>query len=219
MPSNIKLLPPWQLEHITRRIWKVSSSLHLDPSGRPWHTFLFNYRILFHKNSHQGIRQQCQTHCSHSRLVFVLCCSPFADGDHVTQCWYESLPESNLSMTSSHLLGGVVIHAQSVMADGGCQPVMAMVPCFTTKQWVFYPSYQLFRRWELWLTICATRSRYILLRYGSNFEENEHKQVTVYREASTFLLSPYLFFFPPFISFTHHNTSYCHSIQFNQSCF
>jgi len=80
---------------------------------------------------------------------------------------------------------------------------------------VFYPSYQLFRRWELWLTISATRSRYILLRYGSNFEENEHKQVTVYREASTFLLSPYLFFFLPFISFTHHNTSYGHSIQFS----
>jgi hypothetical protein len=45
---------------------------------------------------------------------------------------------------------------------------------------------------------CATRSKYTLLRYSSNFEENEHKQVTGYGEASTSLLSPYLFYFRHF---------------------
>jgi len=34
-----------------------------------------------------------------------------------------------------------------------------------------------------------------ILCYSSNFEENEHKQVMGYCDASTFLLSPYLFSF------------------------
>jgi hypothetical protein len=61
--------------------------------------------------------------------------------------------------------------------------------------------------------LCETRSRYTLLRYYSNFEGNEHKQVTGYREASTFLLSPYIStLFPPFLSFTHHKAFHGHSI-------
>jgi hypothetical protein len=54
------------------------------------------------------------------------------------------------------------------------------------------------------------RSQYMLLRYSSNFEENEHKQVTGYCEVSAFLLSPYLF------SFLHFSrlriTMYCMAI-------
>jgi len=62
--------------------------------------------------------------------------------------------------------------------------------------------------------------RYTLLCYGSNFEENEHKQVTGYCEASTFFQSPYLFSFHCFVRLhIHDNASHGHSIPFYQSCF
>jgi hypothetical protein len=53
----------------------------------------------------------------------------------------------------------------------------------------------------------------MLLRYGSNFEENEHKQVMGYCKASTFLLSPYLFAFRCF--FHLRTTMHLIAIQFN----
>jgi hypothetical protein len=53
-----------------------------------------------------------------------------------------------LPRNTTHLLGGAGIHTLSVTADGGCQPVMAMVPYFTTKQVVFYPSEPPFHRRE-----------------------------------------------------------------------
>jgi len=54
----------------------------------------------------------------------------------------------------------------------------------------------------------------------SNFEGNEHKQVTGYCEASTFLLTPYIStLFPTFLSFTHHKAFHGHSIIFYRSCF
>jgi hypothetical protein len=53
----------------------------------------------------------------------------------------------------------------------------------------------------------------MLLRHRSNFKENEHKQVTGYREASTFLLNPYLFFSRLF--FRLRIIMHCMAIQFN----
>jgi hypothetical protein len=36
-------------------------------------------------------------------------------------------------LLTTHLLDGAGIHTLSLTAGGGCQPVMAMVPYFTTK--------------------------------------------------------------------------------------
>ena len=44
------------------------------------------------------------------------------------------------SPSPTHLLGGAGIHTLSITAGGRCQPVMVMVPYFTTNQVVFYPS-------------------------------------------------------------------------------
>jgi hypothetical protein len=52
-----------------------------------------------------------------------------------------------------------------------------------------------------------------LLRHSSNFKENEHKQVTGYREASTLLLGPYLF--PCRLFFRLRIIMHCVTIQFN----
>jgi hypothetical protein len=126
----------------------------------------------------------------------------------------------------THLLGGAGIHTLSVTADGGCQLVMAMVPYyFTTKQVVFYPSEPPFRKRGsrehhtihyyciIHRSLCATRSRYTLLRYNSNFEENEHEQVMRYCEASTFLLSAYLLYFHRLFSLC--STMHSMAIEFN----
>ena len=48
----------------------------------------------------------------------------------------------------THLLGGAGIHTLLIMASGGCQLVMVMVPHFTTNQVVFYPSEPPFHRLE-----------------------------------------------------------------------
>jgi hypothetical protein len=128
----------------------------------------------------------------------------------------------------THLLGGAGIHTLSVTVDGGCQPVMTMVPYFTTKQVMFYPSEPPFNRREsrehhnsfVHCPLCETRSKYTLLHYSSNLEGNEHKQVTGYHEVSAFLLSPYIStLFPSFLSFTHQKASHGHSIIFYRSCF
>jgi|SRR5882762_4954044 len=112
----------------------------------------------------------------------------------------------------THLLGGAGIRTLSVRltADGGCQPVMVMVPYFTKKTGsvlfirAAIPQTRITTHDTIYYNCiihrhpCATRPRYTLLRYSSNFEENDHKQVTGYREASTSLLSPYLFSFRRF---------------------
>jgi len=106
--------------------------------------------------------------------------------------------------------GGAGIHPLSATADGGCQPAMAIVPYFTTK---WEASDQPFHRQELQLTPHATKSEYMLLSYGLNFEENEHKQVTEYCEASTYLLSSYLFSFHCFFHLC--TAMHLMAIQFN----
>ena len=118
-------------------------------------------------------------------------------GDHI------SATPTRKFRSPTHLLGGAGIHTLSVTADGGCRPAMAMVSYFTTKRGA---SDKPFHRRELRLTPHATKSKYML-------EENEHKQVTEYHEASTYLLSPYLFSFRCF--FRLRITMRLVAIQFN----
>jgi hypothetical protein len=89
-------------------------------------------------------------HFSTGRASLVIPSLPLCSGTLIYLGLKLPTPQAHFPFpcNPTHLLGGAGIHTLSVTADAGCQPVMVMVPYFTTKRVMFYPSEPSFHRRE-----------------------------------------------------------------------
>jgi len=136
-----------------------------------FHRLALSFTTNFQSNDHSTclwgwlLFSQSPIRCSR----FVLFSLEYADWlEYVLNRWVQSLWSTlyvcgdsihcvlmvwhlfNARIWPAYVLGGAGIHTLSITAGGRCQPVMVMVPYFTTNQVVFYPSELPFHRLESW---------------------------------------------------------------------